>query len=216
MQIIRCASVLLGWLLATIGTSLAAQCTLCQDGSEVPLKEKELGRNNKAIPIKTCGELELAVGGLGDTMANCQSARAVGSFCGCPIPENACRLCGDLFVGVAMGSVPTTIDAQDYIADSPSTNMTCQSVESFLHSLEDSEEGACGEVREYASSFCCEDAVEVRVTGATEAPAPTTAPEPTDSPVLPVEILENSSVADSKGLQFSSLLLLALGSTWLL
>ena len=205
MQRRRTTAIVLGWLLA-IGSSLAAQCTVCKDGSEVSLKEKGLGRDNQAIPIKTCGALELAVGGLGDTMASCQSARAVGSSCGCPIPENACRLCGDLFVGSPQGSMTTTVDAQKYIADSPAANMTCESVESFLHSLEHSDDGACAEVKGYASPVCCVDAVEVRVTGATEAPAPTEPPEPAD--------VESSSVRDVTQAKYSAFLFAAASLVW--
>ena len=177
----RLHAILSGCFLA-IGPCLAAQCTLCQDGSEVPLKEKGLGRDNDAIPIKTCGELEMAVSGMAETMANCQSARSQSSFCGCPLSETACRLCDDLYVSSIQALQETTIDAKAYIVDSPSTNMTCQSVESFLHSIPNNdEEGVCAEVKGSASAACCSDAVPERVTGATEPPEPTEAPEGSES-----------------------------------
>eukprot|EP00540_Astrosyne_radiata_P015554 CAMPEP_0116853922 /NCGR_PEP_ID=MMETSP0418-20121206/18245_1 /TAXON_ID=1158023 /ORGANISM="Astrosyne radiata, Strain 13vi08-1A" /LENGTH=200 /DNA_ID=CAMNT_0004486505 /DNA_START=147 /DNA_END=750 /DNA_ORIENTATION=- len=127
------------WFCATAETALAQQCTICKDGSAVPFPEKTL--DFERIPVDNCGSLETTAGFLRLGTGFCNSIQAIGTLCGCSIPENACTLCRD---GESVSNHSLELDgylASSYILGPPDgVLMTCESMEAMHigHVQEDS------------------------------------------------------------------------------
>ena len=68
-------------------------CPLCSDGkSTIRFPEKELGI--EGFPIRACGDLALATDLLFTPSSDqCSLLQRLGTYRGCPAPENPCSLC---------------------------------------------------------------------------------------------------------------------------
>ena len=87
---------LLFLLLATTYIPALAACTVCRDGSPVPLTNKPIHLPSPYDSVHTCGALDvLAPLVLTLDSTECQILQNLGTICGCPIPEEACTLCSE-------------------------------------------------------------------------------------------------------------------------
>ena len=136
--------------------SAAAPCTLCEHGpAQVPYPEKVIGVPDDFSTTTTCGLLQSTLAPLVDEgTPYCNGIRTMGTFCGCNIPPNSCSLCWD-----GSRAANASLDLKDYQARdlvplSPvDTSLTCESLESFLHTLGEND-AQCLEVQEDAGERC--------------------------------------------------------------
>merc|ERR1719276_331539 len=71
--------------------TLAAKCTLCLSGDFTkPQQELNL---QEPIPLPTCQDLNNVVGFIDDATDDCAGIHTLGGLCGCPAPQNSCRIC---------------------------------------------------------------------------------------------------------------------------
>ena len=111
----------------------SSSCTLCIDGSDPSLLDKEITRDD--VPLPDCAALVGALGLVETDSDNCNAAQSsLGLFCGCPIPKEACTLCADgTSVPPNSHDVLTNFDSGAYIPGAPAdTSMTCLAMESYL------------------------------------------------------------------------------------
>eukprot|EP00980_Cylindrotheca_fusiformis_P024007 scaffold11353_cov132-Cylindrotheca_fusiformis.AAC.1 len=132
----------------------AAPCTICLEG--------EISKPGKALnilepfPIQTCGDLDNFVFIIDDSTENCAGIQTLGGLCGCPVRQNACRLCP---TGFSLAAPLTELDpSSSSVLQSvpPGLATTCEFVDSFLQvSPNDSEE--CQSIQETYQTECfCE------------------------------------------------------------
>lgn len=110
------------------------QCSLCPLGDVPAFPEKRL--NISGFPVDTCGDLDAAsILYLREGSEICSLMQSVSTYCGCPIPDNACSLCRD-------GSRVTLPQAQfpGISDDQFGFPATCGLVEARLHTMSDSEQ----------------------------------------------------------------------------
>ena len=146
------ASVLLETV-SSLSTS-TTMCSVCKDGSKVPFPDHPI--NIDGIPVETCGDLELTAGFLAADAHFCESVQAIGTLCGCPIPETACMLCSDGGAVQNPGVVLDSYPASDFLVGSPGgVFMTCEAMEAYLHYHGNPEgDGLCASVQNSAAAVC--------------------------------------------------------------
>eukprot|EP00980_Cylindrotheca_fusiformis_P026876 scaffold17809_cov115-Cylindrotheca_fusiformis.AAC.4 len=144
----------------------AAPCTICLEG--------EISKPGKALNIlepfslPTCGYLNNVVSIIDDSTEDCAGIQTLGGLCGCPVRQNACRLCPS---GLSLAAPLTELDpSSSSVLQSvpPGLAPTCEFVDSFLQvSSSDSDE--CLSTQEtYQTECICE-----------------VAPDGGDSPTMP-------------------------------
>eukprot|EP00980_Cylindrotheca_fusiformis_P023360 scaffold10413_cov130-Cylindrotheca_fusiformis.AAC.4 len=133
----------------------AAPCTICLEG--------EISKPGKALNIlepfslPTCGYLNNVVSVIDDSTEDCAGIQTLGGLCGCPVRQNACRLCP---TGFSLAAPLTELDpSSSSVLQSipPGLAPTCEFVDSFLQvSPNDSEE--CQSTQEtYQTECICDD-----------------------------------------------------------
>ena len=160
----------------------AAPCTTCSvSGTSMTRPDQPLNIQ-QPIPIDTCGTLDSFVQFIDDSTEDCVGIRTLGGLCGCPIQENACRLCA------SFSETPVLADPLKELNRESSTvlqqapvglALTCEFVDSVLQVQTENDE-ICLSLRETYQSQCscvareeggqAEEAasvVEVEVTGST-------------------------------------------------
>lgn len=128
--------------LVPCATVVAQQCSVCQDGAPVPLADKPI--NVEGIPLDNCGTLDSTAALLTEDSDFCQSIRAIGTLCGCPIPNNACTLCHDGSLVTKPEVELTNYPASDFLFGSPEgVFMSCETMQALLHVESSSESSQC-------------------------------------------------------------------------
>jgi len=108
-----------------------SQCQLC--GDETIDKDKPISLPDPFSFLATCGQLaSMASSALAQGSDECQAIQAVGTYCGCSIPENACNLCTD---PEGAGHVVTQPNALVEFDLPYQIEPTCAHVEAYLHSV---------------------------------------------------------------------------------
>ena len=152
----------------------AAPCTLCEHGpAQVPNPKKVVGSPDDFSTATTCGSLQSASAPLVvEGSPYCDGIRTVGTFCGCNVPPNSCSLCWDGSRTANPSLELPDYQARDLVPLSPiDTSLTCESLESFLHTLGEND-AQCLEVQEDVGERC----------GCPPSPSSTTGGEPQPLP----------------------------------
>jgi hypothetical protein len=136
----------------------AAPCTVCSSG-EISKPQQALNIE-EPVSLQTCGDLDNVVSFIDDSTEDCAGIRTLGGLCGCPVPENACRLCPTSF---SLAESVTELDpSSSSILQSAPAGLprTCEFIDSYLQvSSNDSE--LCQSTREtYQLECACEIAAE--------------------------------------------------------
>ena len=122
---------------AVATTTTTTTCSVCGSygPSSTPFPDKRLPEI--AGPLSRCLDLEEASLYVGADTQLCEAMRALGPYCGCNTPPDACSLCWD-------GSLVTTkknltlpnYQASDFINTyGYDLNMTCETMEAFLPTI---------------------------------------------------------------------------------
>jgi len=111
----------------------AVPCTTCSGEEKITDPEKAI--NLEGLAIYDCATLDLLTGSQEQDSPLCDAIQSFGTFCGCPIQEDACTLCYDgsrvAFPEVVLEEYP----ASDYLLGIPEdTLLTCENLEAVLHS----------------------------------------------------------------------------------
>ena len=142
-------------LASLLSSTANAACSVCLDGSFVQFPDKEF--EVEGIPVPNCGALDAAAGILEEGSDDCKGAQAMGTFCGCPIPENACTLCpsGARVPEDSLNNQLVNYTASDYIPSdtAPDTDMSCESMEALLHTY-DKSDAQCAVIQEGTADMC--------------------------------------------------------------
>lgn len=154
-------------LLSTVSTQGA--CNLC--GFDAPVMDaaqfESTGTLDRhlAIPgvpfITSCRSLLPFLDLLGPDSTECQQIQGVGTYCGCPIPENACRLCGEqttnadiMAVSPAQARLQRPNNTLPFLAFLfGGAEPTCLMYESYLHSVTTTSDD-CIVGQEFLSGYC--------------------------------------------------------------
>eukprot|EP00977_Amphora_coffeiformis_P012347 scaffold3048_cov192-Amphora_coffeaeformis.AAC.8 len=136
-----------GSLLITLSNAQQTECTVCRDGASVALPAKNLVLSDPyASVVQTCGDLDaLAPLLLAIDSIECQAIQSVGTYCGCPVPENACQFC-ETETGIQGTNTTATNTANPVLVD-PQTVVdfplipsdvivpNCGIIQAYLHSI---------------------------------------------------------------------------------
>ena len=131
-------------------------CSLCQEGV-VLFPDKVVGPESQA-PANTCEILQTFETFLSEGSAACDGLQAVGTMCGCDVPSTSCSLCWDGTRVMGLDSATTELpeyDVRTYIPASPDDMVfTCESLESFLHTVDATDSGTCHSLQASAGETC--------------------------------------------------------------
>eukprot|EP00980_Cylindrotheca_fusiformis_P000626 scaffold157_cov116-Cylindrotheca_fusiformis.AAC.3 len=132
----------------------ASPCTICLEG-EISKPGKALNIA-KPFPLPTCGDLNNVISFVDEPTEDCAGIQTLGGLCGCPLRQNACRLCPTGFSLVAPLTELDPSSSSVLQSVPPGLAPTCEFVDSFLQvSLSDSEE--CLSIQEtYQTECTCE------------------------------------------------------------
>lgn len=129
-------------------------CSVCKDGSEITNPEGYIGMT-EPVALLDCKSLNAIIPFLGVETDECIGSQALGTICGCPIPEGACRFCGE---GVSVTSprleVDSLIDYEFIFPAPPSRIYDCEFVEAGLHGMEEGSE-MCAYAKDKLGGPCC-------------------------------------------------------------
>ena len=127
-------------------------CTICADGSAIT-------NPNGLVPIAGAGTVECSFIEQfflpdDEDSEDCQSLRRFGSICGCPIPADACHLCGGTNL-----VPPSRVNAPlSYLDGSVSgVDFTCGVMEAFLFSTNQGATPECTVPQALHFDYCCVD-----------------------------------------------------------
>ena len=71
-------------------------CTVCRGGEPITKPDQPiLIETTSPLPIDDCAALDAVATYVLAGTPDCEGIRSLGALCGCPVDENACRLCGD-------------------------------------------------------------------------------------------------------------------------
>jgi hypothetical protein len=107
------------------------ECTLCPGGETVPAQsglDTLINIGNEGAII-TCEEAKVLVAQTEKGTEVCNEIQRVSTRCGCPIPDNACRLCKSGGSVTETGTMITTPSGE---------SISCESFEAQLHNFESS------------------------------------------------------------------------------
>lgn len=105
---------------------MSTGCSLCPNGESITLPDKTI--SIPGLPfIQTCGELEPLLPFA--TEAQCGLLQSVGTLCGCPIQDGACRLCP----GGSLENPELEMPFLDFLFDG--LVPTCEVFEAYLHTF---------------------------------------------------------------------------------
>lgn len=138
-------------LLSTRWARVGASCSVCHGGNAVTLPDKAITLPSPYSGINTCGQLDAIIpfAGIGVDSDECMAIRSVSSFCGCPIPPNACQLCP--LSSSLLGNADQVILFEPIPSDI--ITPTCALAEAFLHSVQD-ETDECRDYRALLQNDC--------------------------------------------------------------
>ena len=186
-------------------------CTVCRDGSAItdPDRELSIPQGSSPIPITDCSTLDLVSNFIPADSTDCLGIQLYGPLCGCPLPDNACVLCGstrnndndipdtsesvhdqDDWKGVTLDRdtilavAPTFVDM---VPDDPSVPIQCELYSAFL-AAQDHHDPKCAESNVVRTLCGCPQS-----SVSTELPEPTSlAPTPTKAPGFEDDGLDKS------------------------
>ena len=172
-------------LLLLLNGCLAQQCTVCKDGTDVPFPDTPL--NVDGIPVNTCGDLQITGALLPSTNEFCGSIQSIGTLCGCPIPESACRLCGDndgmLEENNATDRELEGYNASDFLFGAPpGIPMTCGSMQAVLHNEHENSTRCLSLLQSVGETCGCP------ASNSNSSLPPTTSPAPSVTPIVPCQL----------------------------
>lgn len=124
-------------------------CRICP--GETINRDQPLSLPDPYSYLQTCGQVaDVAEMMLQEGSEECSSLQSLQSYCGCAIPDNACRLCGqdDLVVR----NKATVVDFDVPLLTEP--YITCEIVQEYLHSTS-AESGQCSEGQELHQMCGC-------------------------------------------------------------
>jgi hypothetical protein len=161
-----------GVLLAALRLSwLAATCSVCRDGSPVGDPEKAIALLPPYDVIDTCGKLDTLTSlAITEGSMECDSIEDVSTYCGCAIPQDVCRLCGNNGEE-RLKDVQGLVDFS-MIPDGVVTK-TCGIAEAYLHSYSEGDALCVSGKADLETSCGCE-------TGVASDPVVVDRPETTD------------------------------------
>lgn len=134
---------------------LAQTCTVCKDRSPITAPDKTF--NVPGLPINDCATLEATAAVFPeDDVACTDTIHAVGTMCGCPIPEGACRLCPDGSTAPNKDVLLTDFLVGDFIPNDSvaGATPTCSLLESILHNYNEND-GQCLDIRQTDTAETC-------------------------------------------------------------
>ena len=113
------------------------ECTLCPGGEIVPDQPDvdtfiTIGNDN----LVTCEEAKTLVAETEKGTEVCNNIQSVSTLCGCPIPENACRLCKN--GGYMTETVKTVKNPSGGELDPSGDHVSCRNFEAKLHYIKSS------------------------------------------------------------------------------
>mmetsp|Transcript_31937 Transcript_31937/g.52706 ORF Transcript_31937/g.52706 Transcript_31937/m.52706 type:complete len:581 (-) Transcript_31937:1311-3053(-) len=117
-------------------SSLAAPCTLCEDGSFPNLPDTIV--NIPPIRATSCEDIEKVIPLLvpDEKSENCVVLRSIASVCGCPHRSDACNLCPD---GSSVPLDNKHLELPEFATIVDDTLFTCELYAAYLHSVSKSE-----------------------------------------------------------------------------
>eukprot|EP00980_Cylindrotheca_fusiformis_P020884 scaffold7902_cov129-Cylindrotheca_fusiformis.AAC.1 len=132
----------------------AAPCTICLEG--------EIAKPGKALNIlepfslPTCGDLNDVVSFIDDSTEDCTGIQALGGLCGCPMRQNACRLCTK---GLSLAAPLTELDpSSSSVLKSVPLGLapTCEFIDSFLQVYSSDSDDCLSTQETYRTECICE------------------------------------------------------------
>jgi hypothetical protein len=119
-------------------------CTLCRDGSSLPMPTLE------GLPDKSCAEIQLEA--MRDDEENCAAYQnTVGGYCGCNVTstptDGVCRLCDPY-------NLPNPLDVDNSTSTMP---LSCGEIE--LQANFPNTGGDCEALKDIYAEFCCRNVV---------------------------------------------------------
>jgi len=124
--------------------TLAASCTFCLSG-EISKPQQELNIE-EPFPLATCQDVNNVMGFIEDATDTCAGIRTLGGLCGCPAPQNGCRICPE---GQTLVLSNKILDSPSIILDAAPIGLakTCAFVESWIQTTEIRNSGTCNSTR---------------------------------------------------------------------
>ena len=137
-------------VISTCASADDNRCSVCKDGHPVPFPERQL--DVEGIPVNDCQTLEITGSFLTEGSDLCNSIQSIGTLCGCSIPPGACKLCKGALTRPdrELSKYP----ASDFVFGAPEgVPMTCETIEAWLHSQQDSST-TCSSMRQDLAAEC--------------------------------------------------------------
>lgn len=130
-------------------------CSVCKDGSAITKPDGYIGMT-EPVSLLDCKAMNAIIPFLDVETEECIGSQALGTICGCPIPEGACLLCGSEEGAVTNPrlEVDSLVDFELLFEAPPTRIYDCEFVEAGLHGRIEGDE-KCVYAKDKLGGPCC-------------------------------------------------------------